>query len=131
MLPVVMGIILLAALYAVSAATDLGSASVLATQRLLHQRAFEAGESGIVAVLDQLRSGAAPPAAQQLRSDEYATDAATVESTITAVVAMPNGFSAGRVLERDYEISSTGHSARATNVTVVQGVRQLQALPAP
>ncbi len=130
-LPLVLGIILLAALFAVHSITELGSTTLLATQRLLHQRAFEAGESGIVAVLDQLQSGADPVARQQLRSAEFPTDAATVESTLIVRQSLPNGYSAGRVLETHYEIRSTGHSARSTDVTVVQGVRQLRALPAP
>jgi hypothetical protein len=54
-----------------------------------------------------------------------------VESRVIARLPLTNGYSAGRVLEAQYEIRSTGHSIRATAVTVVQGVRQLQALPQP
>jgi Tfp pilus assembly protein PilX len=130
-LPVVLGIILLAALIALQASTELGSATLLANQRQLHQRAFEAGESGLIAVLDELQSGATPAARQELASAAVPVDGATVETTQTARIDLPIGYSAGRVLESRYELRSTGHSARATKVTVVEGVRQLRALPAP
>jgi Tfp pilus assembly protein PilX len=130
-LPVVLGIILLVALFAMQSATELGGTTTLATRRVLQQRAFEAGESGLLAVLEQLQAGAEPASRQQLRSAGIPADTATVESRVIARLALPNGYSTGRVLEAEYEIRSTGHSMRATAVTVVQGVRQLQALPQP
>ncbi len=130
-LPVVLGIILLAGLFAVQATLESGSTTLLATQRQLHQRAFEAAESGIVAVLDQLGSGAEPATAQTLRSMVIPSDSSTVESAIVARLTLPEGFSAGRIVETDYEVRSTGHSVRGSEVTVVQGVRQLQVVTAP
>jgi Tfp pilus assembly protein PilX len=130
-LPIVLGIILIAALIAVHSATELDSTTVLATQRLLHQRAFEAGESGLIAALDQLRSGAELPSRQILQSADAPTDTAQVDVATTAQIALPSGYSVGRVRETLYDIRSSGHSARAANVTVVQGVRQLQAVTSP
>lgn len=130
-LPVVLGIVLLAGLLAVQAAIESGSTTLLATQRQLHQRTFELAESGIAAVLLQLESGAKPPGIQTLRSAETTSDSSTVETTITARQTLPAGFSAGRVVETTYEIRSTGHGTRASNVTVVQGVRQLRAVATP
>lgn len=124
-LPVVLGIILLAGLFAVQATSESGSATLLATQRLLHQRAFEAAESGLIAVLDQLGSGVEPAASQTLQSADVPSDSSTVATAIAARQALAAGYSAGRVVETDYEIRSTGHSVRS-DVTVVQGVRQLR-----
>ncbi len=130
-LPTVLGIILLAALFAAHAATETGTTALLAAQRLLQQRAFEASESGIVAVLDQLRAGADPVMRQQLQSAEFQTDAATVTTTIISRQLLPDGYSAGRVRETHYEIHSTGRTARGAESVVVQGVRQLQAVSTP
>jgi Tfp pilus assembly protein PilX len=124
-LPVVLGIILIAALIAVEAATELGSATQLSTQRQLHQRAFESAESGVVTALDQLTAGSEPPRTQILRAHDAPTDSAIVESTFNSIDA-PSGFSVDRVTERQYEIRSTGFSARGSEVTVVQGVRQFR-----
>jgi Tfp pilus assembly protein PilX len=129
-LPIVLGVILIAALIAVHSATELDSTTVLATQRLLHQRAFEAGESGLIAALDQLQSGAQLPPQQLLQSADAPTDTAQV-AIATVQIALPSGYSAERVRETQYEIRSSGHSARAATVTVVQGVRQLQAVTPP
>jgi Tfp pilus assembly protein PilX len=130
-LPAVLGIIMLAAFIAIQAASELGSTSLLANQRQLHQRAFEAGESGLIAILDQLQSGATPAALQELGSTAVAVDGAAVETRLAAHSDLPLGYSAGRVLESRYELRSTGHSARGTRVTVTQGVRHLLAAPDP
>jgi Tfp pilus assembly protein PilX len=130
-LPVVLGIVLIAGLLAVEAAVESGSTTLLATQRQLHQRAFELAESGITAAMLQLESGAEPTGTQTLRSAEASSDSSTVATTITARQALPEGFSAGRVMETTYEIRSTGHGARGSNVTVVQGVRQLRTAVTP
>jgi Tfp pilus assembly protein PilX len=130
-LPVVLGIVLIAALIAMQATTESGSATLLATQRQLHQRAFEAAESGIVAVLQQLDAGAPPAPLQSLKSENNAADSTTVQTTVTARVNAPAGFSADRIVETRYEIRSTGRSTRGARVTVVQGARQLQTRRAP
>jgi hypothetical protein len=41
---------------------------------------------------------------------------------------VPAGFSAGRFIAQDYEIHSTGHSARGTRRTLVQGVTRVETL---
>jgi hypothetical protein len=130
-LPVVLGIVLLAGLFAVQAAIESGSTALLATQRQLHQRTFELAERGIAAALDQLGSGTAPAGPQILRSAVAASDSSNVTIAATAHLALPQGFSAGRIVETTYEIRSTGRSARGSNVTVVQGVRQLRDATTP
>jgi len=125
-LPVVLGIILLAGLFAVQATGEAGGTTMLATQRQLQQRAFEAAESGVIAVVDQLGAGAEPAALQTLRSAGANADSSSVTTTITARLTLPDGFSAGRVAETEYQIQSQGHSVRGSNITVVQGARQLR-----
>lgn len=127
----VLGILLLAALFAAHAATETGTTTLLAAQRLLQQRAFEVSERGVLAIMEQLRRGVDPVARQQLQSAEFPADAATVTSAIISRRHLPNGFSAGRVWETHYEIHSIGRSARGSQVIVVQGVRQLRAVPVP
>ena len=130
-LPLVLGIVLLAGLLAVQAAIESGNTALLATQRQLHQRTFELAESGIAAVVHQLESGAQPAGVQVLRSADTPSDSSTVETTTTSRQFLPEGFSADRIAETEYEIRSTGHGARGTHVTVVQGVRQAGAAVTP
>lgn len=129
-LPVVLGVVLIAALIATQAATESSSTTLLATHRQLHQRAFEAAESGIVTVLGQLASGAEPASVQSLRPVSIAPETATVRTLVMARHSR-SGFSADRVFETHYEIRSTGQSVRGAHVTVVQGALQMQARAAP
>jgi Tfp pilus assembly protein PilX len=129
-LPVVLIVLLVAAFIATHAATESGGTTLLATQRQLHQRALEAAESGVVAALEQLTSGAKVAAVQSLHSDRIAGESATVQTAVITRLARP-GFSADRIVETQYEISSTGQTLRGARVTVVQGVRQLQTRSAP
>lgn len=125
-LPVVLGILLVAGLFASQLAADLGSQRLLATHRLLHQRAFEAAEYGLSQAMQQLRSGIVPPASQHLVLPGHPTDSVQVLHAITAQDALPAGFSTGHVSETFHEIRSTGYSLRGARVTLVQGVRQRQ-----
>jgi Tfp pilus assembly protein PilX len=129
-LPVVLIVLLIAAVIAMQAAAESGSTTFLATQRQLHQRAFETAERGIVAALEQLGSGAEPAPVQSLHSDTIAGEPAIVQTSVTAGLTPP-GFSADRIIEKHYEIRSTGQSVRGARVTVVQGARQLQTRGAP
>jgi Tfp pilus assembly protein PilX len=124
-LPVVLIVLLIAAVIAIQATAESGSTTLLATQRQLHQRAFEAAERGIVAALEQLSSAAEPAPVQSLHSDTIAGESATVQTSVTAR-RTPRGFSADRIVETHYEIRSTGQSVRGARVTVVQGAQQLQ-----
>jgi Tfp pilus assembly protein PilX len=129
-LPVVLIVLLIVTVIAIQAAAESGSTTLLATQRQLHQRAFEAAESGVVAALAQLASGAEPAPLQSLQSDSIAGESAAVQTSVTARLT-PAGFSADRIVETHYEIRSTGQSVRGARVSVVQGARQLQTRGAP
>lgn len=123
-MPVVLGIILIAGLLASQASSDLGTHTMLATHRLLHQRAFAVAEQGLALAAQQLRDGVLPPATQTLPAQGLPTDGATVQFTTLGERALPAGFSAGRITETCHEIRSTGHSARGAQVAVVQGACQ-------
>lgn len=126
-LAIVLGIILIAGLLAAHALAELGTSTLVASQRVLHQRAFEIAESGLVAAMEQLQSGGISIGTRVFRSTHNDTESATVQTRLVSSTALPSGFSAGRVMQFDYELRSTGHSARDTAVGVAQGVRQLQA----
>jgi Tfp pilus assembly protein PilX len=130
-LPMVLGIILLAGLFAVAAFLESGSAALLSTRRQLHQSAFEAAETGIAILMDQLNAGVEPARMQTLDPAALASGSSTVQTTITTRTELAEGFSAGRIIETDYEISSAGHSARSGDVRVVQGVSQRRSAGAP
>lgn len=125
-LPVLLGIVLLLALQAAHSAAELANSTLLATRRQLNLRAFEAGESGIAAGMEQLRMRGGPPAVQTLNVEVSATDSATVRTSMVGHDWLPAGYSAGRVMEARYELTSTGRSTASSRVTVMQGARQLQ-----
>jgi Tfp pilus assembly protein PilX len=125
-LPVVMGMILVAAALALHATSDLGTHALLSTQRLLHQRAFEAGESGIVAAIERLDAGDTVPQELTLTSSRFPADTAEVRTLTLSQQAVPAGFSMGRVVALRQEIRSTGRSARGARITLVQGLVQMQ-----
>jgi len=130
-LPVVLGIILLAGLFAVQATLESGSATLLASRRQLHQRAFEAAESGIAEVMNQLNAGVEPATVQTMDTAGTSSGSWTTQTTITARTPLVDGFSAGRIVETNYEIQSAGHSIRGGEVRVAQGIRQLRSAGAP
>jgi hypothetical protein len=47
------------------------------------------------------------------------------------ITRVPTGYSAGRFVARDYEIESTGTSARNARSVLVQGVTRLEAAGSP
>jgi hypothetical protein len=109
-------------LLAATALQDANLARTLATTRMLHQRAFAAGEVGLAQVSAELaRPGSPIPGPHRIRLPAHATDGA--ETGVTeAATPLPTGFSAGRIIERHYEVRSTGWSARGARVVQVEGL---------
>jgi Tfp pilus assembly protein PilX len=131
-LPIVLGLLLVAGIFAATALADATLDRALATTRLLHQRAFEAAERGVRTVFDELANGVTPvPGPRQLPAEATPTD--STEVTVVAVTRglMPEGYSAGRFIEQVDELRSIGRSARNTQVIQVQGLRSLQPQDAP
>ena len=107
--PVALGFALLMGLLAASALHDASLARSLSTARLLHQRAFAAGEYGLAQTLIDLTPSDAPvPAPRRVTLPGHPTD--SVETVVSEVLAteLPPGYSAGRIVERHFEVRSTG-----------------------
>jgi hypothetical protein len=121
--PVALALALLMGLLATTALQDANLARTLATTRMLHQRAFAAGEVGLAQVSAELaRPGAPIPGLRRIVLPAHATDGAETSVTEAAAIPLPTGFSANRVIERHYEVHSTGWSARGARVVQVEGL---------
>jgi hypothetical protein len=121
--PVALTLALLMGLLAAAALQDASLARTLATTRMLHQRAFAAGEIGLARMAAQLADpGAALPPPDRATLPAHATDGFETSVVEAAAITLPMGFSAGRVTERHFEVRSTGWSARGTRVVQVEGL---------
>ena len=124
--PVALGFALLLALLASSALHDATLARALSTTRLLHQRAFAAGEFGLAQVAAELNRGEVVPGPRSMTLLDHPTDSVETQVAEIVVSAMPAGYSAGRVVEHHFEVRSIGSSARGARVVQVQGQRRLE-----
>jgi hypothetical protein len=130
--PVALGFAMLMALVAAAALHDAGLSRSLSTARLLHQRAFSAGEFGLAqAVIDLTPPDALIPAPRRIPLPGHPTDSVEVITSETLVTALPNGYSAGRVIERHFEVRSTGQSVRNARVVQIEGLRRLAVAGGP
>jgi hypothetical protein len=114
-MPVVLGLILVAAMLAAHAIAGSADAAALSSNHILHQRAFEAAERGLISALQRLDAG--EPLAQQpvpLTSDALSAEGATVEYRETARLPAPAGYSSDRFIEQRGEVRSTGQLRGAT-----------------
>jgi len=110
-----------------AAAQDVLFARQLATSRAQQQRAFALAELGLRAGTAQLSgvtdlvtdSGTLHPGA--VRADSMRVTVRPGEARV------PAGYSAGRFIARDYQIESTGTSARNAQSVLVQGTTRLEA----
>lgn len=130
--PVALGFAMLMALFAVSALQDAGISGSLATTRLLHQRAFAAGEAGLARVATELAEPGVPlPVSRRTSLPTHPADSMETRVTESMATRLASGLSAGRVMQRHFEVQSIGRSARGTRVVVVEGFRRLEAVPEP
>jgi len=126
-LPVVLGILFVAALLALHAASESSLAATLSSARVLQQRAFEASDRGlstVAALLDQAAED--PPATQILAMPGHPTDLAEVQFRRSGSHELPSGYSAGRFVEQQFELRSTGRSLRNATSTQSLGLRRLE-----
>jgi hypothetical protein len=124
-------LIALIALAGGAAAQDVLFARQLATARMQQQRAFALAELGLRAGMLQLSATATPVAdSGRLRPGEAPSDSMRV-TLQPGAARVPAGYSAGRFIARDYEIESTGTSARNARSVLVQGVTRLEAAGSP
>lgn len=126
LLPVVMGLVLVAAMFGLHAASGTSSAAALSGNRVLHQRAFEAAERGLVALGQRLDAGEPAPAAPLvLASDALPTERATVDYRETARLPLPPGYSAGRFIEHRGELRSVARLVRNSEARLAEGVSRI------
>jgi hypothetical protein len=119
-------LVALIALAGGAAAHDVLFARQLATSRAEQQRAFALAELGLRAGTMQLSAAAAPVAdTGTLHPGTARSDSLNV-TLQPGAARIPAGYSAGRFIMRDYEIQSTGASARNTRSVLVQGMTRLE-----
>jgi hypothetical protein len=114
------------ALLGAGAVHDTWFAQSQAGTRLYEQRAWALAELG-------LRAGAATLAATRVPDEsmqELRPTANPTEHLATRIRKLNErdlaaGFSAGRFIAQDFEIESTGYSARGAQRSLVQGVRRV------
>jgi Tfp pilus assembly protein PilX len=132
LLPIVLGLILVAALFGLHAASGVSSAAALSTHRVLHQRAFEAAERGLVALGQRLDAGEpAPVSPLVLASDALPTERATVEYRATAQLSLPPGYSSGRFIEQRGELRSTARLIRNSQARLAEGISRVLPVETP
>jgi hypothetical protein len=131
-LPLVLGFLLIAGVFAAVAIADATADRALATTRLLQQRAFEAAERGIAIVMAELNSGvAAAPGPRRLSFPANPVDSAEVTLTAAGTSSLPEGLSTGRFIAHHSELRSAGRSARGTQVIQVQGLQRIEPVVDP
>jgi Tfp pilus assembly protein PilX len=132
LLPIVLGLLLVSAMFGLHAASGISSAAALSTHRVLHQRAFEAAERGLVALGQRLDAGEPPPDSPLvLASDALPTERATVEYRATAQLSLPPGYSSGRFVEQRGELRSAARLVRNSEVRLAEGVSRILPMESP
>lgn len=109
-----------------AAAHDVLFAQQLAGSRAQQQRAMSMAELGLRIGVTQLSEVASPV----LVTEELHLGPMPADSVQTRLrpgaVRLAEGFSAGRFVEHDYEIESTGRSIRNAQRVLVQGMTRLE-----
>lgn len=124
-------LVALIALASGAALHDVLFAQQLATTRAQQLRATSMAELGLRIGVQRLSQADAP----QLDSRVLHPDSIQGDSVRVALQAgaarVPAGFSAGRFVEREYEIQSAGRSVRNSRQVLVQGITRLELLAPP
>jgi Tfp pilus assembly protein PilX len=119
-------LIAIVALLGAGALHDAWFAQSQAGLRLQEQRALALAELGQRAGMADVSATSSPDeAAHDLRPAALASDHVTTRIRKLSERAITTGFSAGRFVAQEFEIESTGHSARGAQRTVVQGIRRV------
>lgn len=125
-----LGLLVIVATLGAAALDETVTDRVLAGARLSQQRAFLAASSGLNVGLEAMENGTQAPAsitpALPARSGQV-----RVDIILTRENPVPAGFTAGRFIERSYEIRSAGQSTRQATSIQVQGIRRIEPTPAP
>ena len=122
----VLVLIAIVALLGAGALHDAWFAQSQAALRLHEQRAWALAELGQRAAAADIRAAPAPDESlRDLRPNALAVDHVTTRIRKLSEREIATGFSVGRFVAQEFEIESTGHSARRTQRTVVAGMRRV------
>jgi len=129
----VLMIIAVVALLGAGALHDTWFAQTQAGTHLYEQRAWAQAELGLRSAAADLAAARVPDESlHDLHPDPHPTDHLTTRIRKLSERGLSVGFSAGRVIAQDFEIESTGYSARNAQRSLVQGMhRSIPAVVAP
>jgi Tfp pilus assembly protein PilX len=121
-----LAIIAIVALLGAGAVHDSWFAQSQAGARLYEQRAWALAELGLRVGASTLTTTPAPDEVlRELRPTAIPTEHLAIRIRKLNERALPAGFSAGRLVAQEFEIESTGFSARRAQRALVQGMRRV------
>jgi Tfp pilus assembly protein PilX len=128
-----LGLLAVIALLSAGALYDALFGEQLATSRVLHQRAMALADIGVAEALARIAAAPVPISGNfALQPLPGSTESVSVAIRHRGVLALSTGFSGGRIATHSFEIESTGHAARGSRMTQVQGAqRQLPGVAEP
>lgn len=127
----VMIMLALVALLGLSALHDALYGEMLASTRVLQQRANALSSLGLQAGLARLHTLPATGSSGLSFQPLPGTDDSVSVTLRHLGTTLPAGFSAGMFAAHHFEIESTGHCARGTRSTQVQGATRIMLTPSP
>ena len=124
-LPLALLWLLLFSLLLVESLRDAASERALGNNLQWQRLAFDAAETGLLNAQQQLAQRGVSPA---LAAGPLINPSgqASVQIAARAEVALPAGYSLERYVARRYELTSTGHGPRNTQVQLLAGVLRLE-----
>jgi hypothetical protein len=117
--------VLIMGILAAASLTDTGSQQALTTSRILYQRAFEQANAGLARAIAELDANTLRSSVRRYPA-ATPTDGSQITHSLAAAQPMPQGFSAGRIVEKHYELNAVGWSARNARVELVQGITRIE-----
>ena len=124
-LPLALLWLLMFSLLLVESLRDAAGERALSNNLQWQRLAFDAAETGLLAAQQQLSQSSLAPALA-VGPLVNPSGQASVQIALRAEVALPAGYSLDRFAARRYEISSTGHGPRNTQVQLMAGVLRLE-----
>jgi Tfp pilus assembly protein PilX len=122
----VLAVLAVVGLYVAGTFQDALFGTALSSARIYQQRAFELADIGIDQALRQLGTATAPVQfVRDLHPLAESNSRVHVEVQSGPDVRIATGYSAGRIVARHYEITSTGYAPRNARSVQKQGVVRL------
>ena len=121
----VLGLLAIVALLCAAALHDALFGQQLATSRTLHQRAAALADLGIEDAIARLAGLPLPQSQSYALQSTSPTDSTSVTLRHLGRGTLPAGFSSAAMVAHQFEIESTGRTARGVHATQVQGVLRM------